>query len=99
MSKKVAELQEEINWHWRNSMRPIRFFNFDVKAVIPFCILLFYFRISTLVFLVCVLLVFWFLEKRGLTFDAAMRATRLFIFGNFRPALMGFKFRRLRDYG
>ncbi len=99
MSKQVAELREQINWHWRNSMRPVRFFNFDVKAVIPFCILLFYFRISTLVFLVCVLFAFWFLEKRGLTFDAAMRAGRVFLFGNHRPALIAFKFRRLRDYG
>lgn len=99
MANQIVELQEQINWHWRNTMRPVRFFNFDAKAAIPFCILLFYFRISTVIFLVSVLAFFWILEKKGLTFDAAMRATRLLLFGNRRPALMGFKYRRLKDFG
>ena len=44
MAKHIAELQEQVNWHWRNSMRPVRFFNFDVKAAIPLFFLLFYAR-------------------------------------------------------
>lgn len=99
MVNQVAELQEQVNWHWRNSMRPIRFFGFDAKAAIPFCFLLFYFRTSTIVFAVVVITIFYLLEKKGLTFDAAMRATRLFIFGDHRPALIAFKRRRLKDYG
>lgn len=99
MVNQVAELQEQVNWHWRNTMRPIRFFGFDVKAVIPFCFLLFYLRLSTLIFAAIVTTIFYLLEKKGLTFDAAMRATRLFIFGDNRPALTRFKYRRLRDYG
>jgi intracellular multiplication protein IcmT len=99
MVNQVADLQEQVNWHWRNTMRPVRFFNFDAKAAIPFCFLLFYFRVSTIVFAALVMTIFYLLEKRGLTFDAAMRATRLFIFGDFRPALVSFKRRRLRDYG
>ena len=99
MAKHIAELQEQVNWHWRNSMRPVRFFNFDAKAAIPFCFLLFYARTVTLVIAILVLILFWILEKKGLTFDAAMRSTRLFMFGNFRPALISFKYRRLKDYG
>lgn len=99
MSKQVAEMREQLNWHWRNSMRPVRFFQFDVKAAIPFCFLLFYFRVVTIVFAITVILIFWFLEKRGLTFDAAMRALRIVIFGDKRPALTAFRFRKMRDFG
>lgn len=99
MSKQVAEIQEQINWHWRNSMRPIRFFKFDVKAAIPFCLLLVYLRVSTVIFAIAVMLFFWILEKNGLTFDAAMRSSRVLLFGKERPALMAFRYRKLRDYG
>lgn len=99
MAKHIAELQEQVNWHWRNSMRPVRFFNFDVKAAIPLFFLLFYFRLVTIVIAILVLILFWILEKRGLTFDAAMRSLRLFLFGDTRPALIAFKYRRLKDYG
>lgn len=99
MANQVADLQEQVNWHWRNSMRPIRFFSFDVKAIIPFCILLFYARVSTLVLCFLVTIFFWVLEKKGLTFDAAMRASRLFFFGDFRPALTKFRHRKLKDFG
>ncbi len=80
-------------------MRPIRFLSFDVKAIIPFCVLLFYARLSTLIVCVVVTLFFWILEKNGLTFDAALRATRLFIFGERRPALTKFRHRKLKDFG
>ena len=99
MANQEADLQEQINWHWRNTMRPVRFFNFDAKAAIPFIFLLFYFRTVTIVFAVIVLIIFWLLEKNGLTFDAAMRATRLFMFGQKRPGLIAFKYRRMKDYG
>ncbi len=99
MANKIAELQEQLNWHWRNTMRPIRFFGLDVKAAVPFFVLLFFPRWSTLIFAFLVVAFFQFLEKRGLTFDAAMRATRLLIFGPKRPALMTFRHRKLKDFG
>lgn len=98
-TNQVVELQEQLNWHWRNSMRPVRFFSFDVKAAIPFAFLLFYFRYSTVILAVTVLVIFWILEKKGLTFDAALRALRTTMFGIKRPGLIAFKYRRLRDYG
>ncbi len=98
-TNQVADMKEQMNWHWRNTMRPIRFFNFDVKAVIPFFILLFYLRITTLVFCILATITFWLLEKSGLTADAALRALRVVIVGTFRPAHPKFRFRKMKDFG
>ncbi len=95
----VADLKEQVNWHWRNTMRPIRFFNFDVKAIIPFCVILFYARLSTLIICILSTLTFWALEKKGLTADAALRALRVVIVGHFRPGVAKFRFRKLKDFG
>lgn len=95
----IADLKEQMNWHWRNTMRPIRFFNFDVKAVVPFCILLFYARLTTLIFCILATLVFWGLEKKGLTADAALRALRVLIVGTVRLGQPKFRYRRLKDFG
>ena len=95
----IADMREQLNWHWRNSMRPIRFFNLDARSASPFVLLLPYMRVSTLVLAMLVVAFFVFLEKRGLTFPAAMRASRTLIFGNFRPALMTFRHRKLKDFG
>ena len=95
----IADMKEQMKWHWRNTMRPIRFFNFDVKAVIPFFILLFYFRLTSFVFCVLMTLLFWALEKKGLTADAALRALRVVFVGNFRPGQPKFRYRRLKDFG
>jgi intracellular multiplication protein IcmT len=95
----IADLKEQVNWHWRNTMRPIRFFNFDVKAIIPFLTLLFYARTSTLILCFLSTITFWFLEKKGLTADSALRALRVLIVGTFRPGLPKFRYRRLKDFG
>ncbi|MBL4588915.1 MAG: IcmT/TraK family protein [Alphaproteobacteria bacterium] len=96
------EAQEQIdkmNWHWRNSMRPVRFFNFDARAALPFFLLLLHARWGTLFIVMFSTFIFWILEKNGLTFSSALRRLRLFFSGHDRPALMTFKKRRLRDYG
>ena len=95
----VSELQEQVNWHWRNSMRPIRFFGLDARSALPLCFLLPFPRITTLVLAIVFIVFFLYLEKKGLSFGAAMRASRGLIFGENRPALMTFKYRRLKDYG
>jgi intracellular multiplication protein IcmT len=94
----TQDVQDQ-GWHWRNTMRPVRFFNLDARAALPFCVLLVYFRIVTLVLTIVITLIFWFLEKRGLIFSSAMRALRLWIVGDWRPAYMPFRYRRMRDYG
>ena len=80
-------------------MRPIRFFGLDAKAATPLCFLLLFPRLSTLLIALSVVFFFVFLEKRGLTFPAAMRSVRGLIFGDSRPALMTFKYRKLKDFG
>ena len=80
-------------------MRPIRFFALDARAATPLCFLLPFPRWSTLILALLVIVFFVFLEKRGLTFSAAMRSVRGLLFGENRPALMTFKHRKLRDFG
>jgi len=98
-NNQIADLKEQMNWHWRNTMRPIRFFNFDVKAVVPFLILLFHLRLSTLIFCALTTTTFWLLEKKGLTADAALRALRVNIVGTFRLGQPKFRYRKLKDFG
>ena len=98
-TNQVNDLKEQMNWHWRNAMRPVRFFIFDVKAVIPFFMALFYLRYSTLILCAVVTTFFYILEKKGLTFDAALRSARVFIFGEIRYGQVKFRYRRMKDYG
>lgn len=90
---------ERANWHWRNTMRPVRFFALDARAAIPFFILLFQFRIITLVFTLVSTIVFMMLEKRGLAFDAALRAFRSWLLGQRRPAWISYRRKRMIDFG
>lgn len=101
MSKQTTEevLKEKANWHWRNSMRPVRFFNLDARAGLPFFLLLVYARPITLLLTIITTVIFKQLEKRGLTFPSAMRALRVWTIGQERPAWVSMRRRRLKDYG
>ncbi len=90
---------EKANWHWRNTMRPVRFFNLDARAAIPYFVLLVYFRPVSLFITTVLTMVFHFLEKKGLTFPASMRAFRLWIVGRERPAWYHYHHRKPRDFG
>lgn len=93
-------IQEKANWHWRNTMMPVRFFNLDARAAIPFCLLLLRLTSLPLWTLALVnLFVFRYLERKGLTFPAAMRAIRSKINGPVRPAWISLRHRSLRDFG
>jgi intracellular multiplication protein IcmT len=97
---KVEDTEEEkVNWHWRNSMRPVRFFGMDARAAIPYCVLLVYFRPISLFLTVVSTVIFVSLEKRGLTFPSAMRALRAWFVGQKRPAWVSGRRRRFVDYG
>jgi intracellular multiplication protein IcmT len=91
----VKEMQ---NWHWRNSMRPIRFFSFDARAAIPYIFLLLYARLVTLVLCIVVTTIFALLERRGLTVPAAIRKFRSWLVGPKRQGLMTVRRRHLIDY-
>lgn len=90
---------ERQHWHWRNSMRPVRFFNLDARAALSFFVLLFYFRFVTLFLTFVITMSFYFLERRGLTFPSALRSLRVWIVGYNRPAWLSARHRRLKDFG
>ena len=68
---------EARGWHWRNTMKPVRFFQFDARAGFFVVLLLVHFRTWTFVLLLTVLMIFYLLERKGLSFSAALRALRL----------------------
>lgn len=91
--------EERANWHWRNSMRPVRFFGLDARAAIPFFILLFHFRVVTLVLTIMITSVFVIMERRGLSFPSSLRAFRRWLLGQKRPGWISLRRRRMVDYG
>lgn len=99
MAKEIENIQEKMNWHWRNTMRTIRFISFDARAAIPLPILLVYARKSTILLSIIVLLLFRYLERKGLTFPAAMRNLRSWIVGVERPGWISVERRKFNDYG
>lgn len=92
---------EKQNWHWRNTMRPVRFFNLDARAAIPYCFLLIVPVGKLIIFIITIIstLAFHMLEQRGLTFPSALRSLRVWIIGDRRPAWLSSKYRRLKDFG
>jgi intracellular multiplication protein IcmT len=84
--------------HWRNSMKPVRFFMLDARSSLPLILLLVHARLSTLLLTVVVMIVFYLLERRGLSFAAATRALRSKIVGRYRPAVLFTARSRFRDY-
>jgi len=93
------DASEQVNWHWRNTMRPLRFFQMDSRAALPYLLLLPYARTITLVFCVLSTVLFLVLEKHGLTFPAALRALRSSLVGEKRNALSRIRRRKFRDFG
>jgi len=87
------------DWHWRNTMKPARFFQFDARASFFIILVLVHARLWTFGLMLAVLGIFYLLERRGLTFSAALRSLRLWIIGNNRPAWVYTKRRKLKDTG
>ena len=87
------------DWHWRNSMRPTRFFAFDSKAVLGILLVIIHIRMWTFVLALVVIGVFWLAERAGYSFEAAFRRLRVLILGPKRPAVALRAKRRLLDYG
>lgn len=90
---------ERQNWHWRNTMRPVRFFNMDARAGIPYFLLLIYARPVTFVFVILSTAIFKLMEKRGLTFPAALRAFRVWLLGDDRAGWLRMRRRTMKDFG
>lgn len=95
----IDNIKDKINWHWRNSMRVVRFFNFDARAALPIPLLLVYARTSTILLTVASLMFFRYLERKGLTFPAALRNFRQWIIGSERPGWIKVNRKKFTDYG
>lgn len=96
----MAKVVEDItNWHWRNTMKVVRFFNFDARAGFFVVLVLIHARTWTFMLLGTIMCVFYMLERKGLTFPAAMRALRVWIIGPDRPAWIMTRRRKLTDTG
>lgn len=80
-------------------MRTARFFAFDARAAAPFALFMMHIRLWTFLLFVISLILFWGLEKRGLSFGSAMRAFRVWLLGKHRPALLWTKKRKMVDTG
>ena len=98
-AQEIENIQEKFSWHWRNSMRVVRFFAFDSRSALPLPLLLVYFRWSTLALMITTLFVFRFLEQRGLTVPAAVRNFRAWIVGSERPGWLQGHHKKFVDYG
>lgn len=99
MGQREDTEEERANWHWRNSMRPVRFFGLDARAAIPFFILLFHFRLVTLFLTITLTMIFMFFERRGLAFNSALRAFRSWILGQKRPGWLSYARKKMVDFG
>lgn len=97
--EELTNLQEQVNWHWRNSMRVVRFLAFDARASIPLPLLLVYARPSTMILTVITLMFFRHLERKGLTFPAALRNFRSWLIGKHRPGWVTAQTRKFTDWG
>ncbi len=86
-------------WHWRNTMKPVRFFIFDARAGFFLVLVLVHARLWTLALMGIVLGIFWIFERKGLSFAAATRAIRLWFIGKYRPAWIYTRHRKMIDTG
>ncbi len=92
-------MAEESQWHWRNSMKPVRFFNIDARAAIPWLLMLIYFRWITFFISISVTTILLIVEKKGLVLPSALRAVRVWFLGPVRPSVIGIHKRKFIDYG
>lgn len=99
LNEQIDNLNEKVNWHWRNSMRTVRFFAFDARAALPIPLLLVYLRWSTIILTIATLMFFRFLENKGLTFPAALRTFRIWLLGDNRPGWLSVQRKKFKDYG
>jgi len=89
MAKELEIIEGKMNWHWRDTMRTVRFLSFDARCAFLIPIWLIYLRWSTIILSFVVFYTFNYLENKGLTFPAALRALRCWIIGRDRPGIPG----------
>jgi len=71
----------------------------DARAFSAIMLFLVHARLWTFVLAIFVMFVFWIFERRGLTFESALRAVRAWILGGYRPATLKKYWRNWVDFG
>ncbi|MGH1403890.1 MAG: IcmT/TraK family protein [Alphaproteobacteria bacterium] len=99
MAQELENLEAKLNWHWRDTMRTIRFLGFDARVAFLIPVWLVYLRWSTIILSFIVFYIFKMLENKGLTFPAALRSLRCWIIGRARPGNLSVNAHKFRDYG
>lgn len=87
------------DWHWRNTMRPVRLGSLDARSAFGICLVLLHARLWTIILMILIMIIFGLVERMGLTFESALRALRLQLAGPRRPAIVSTARRRMVDYG
>ena len=95
----IEDEEGGIRWHWRNTMKPARFFMLDGRAVFFVILFMLHARLWTIYLMIGVAVVLWILERRGLSFASALRAVRVWFIGKFRPAWIYSRRRTFYDNG
>lgn len=85
--------------HYRNTWKPARFFIMDARSALPLLPAMLYISTWTIGIAISVIILFWWLERVGLTFPAAIRASRSWFAGKNRFAQRRQKIRHKVDYG
>ena len=86
--------------HWRNTMKPTRFlFGTDARAALLLLLLMVHLRLWTFLLVTAIMILFYVLEQRGLSFEAAIRAFRVWITGPRRTRILLRHKSRWTDYG
>lgn len=83
--------------HWRETMRPARFFIVDARAAVLIGICMLHFRTWTVALMLFGMVALVLLERKGLTVPAAGRALRAYIAGKRRPHVSWMRRRRMVD--
>lgn len=99
MVKELENIEAKINWHWRDTMRPVRFVSWDARVAFLVPVWLLYLRWSTIILSFVVFYTFKYFENKGLTFPAALRALRCWFLGRERPGQIGVASHKFIDYG
>ena len=72
--------------NWRHTYRTVRFGPFDARSAAPLFLFAVHARVWTFSLVVVTFVAFWTMERFGLTFPSAVRATRAWFIGDARPA-------------
>ncbi|NTF16809.1 hypothetical protein G6L37_00020 [Agrobacterium rubi] len=84
--------------HWRNSYRPVKFFFLDWPIGVIVVMSVLHIRPWTLAIDAVAICLGLYMRHIGLGLPAAIRATRAWFAGSYRPALPYWKVRRLVDF-